>query len=58
MACDYAKRNQPWWMIVAEDWIPEFLRPQIDEVFAGQGLVPLLTLTGMATDFCFRQTRN
>lgn len=24
-ACDYAKeRNQPWWMVVAEDWVPEF----------------------------------
>lgn len=50
-ACDYAKeRNQSWWMIVAEDWIPEFLRPQLDEIFAQQGLAPLIRLTGMATE--------
>ncbi|MEP0873141.1 hypothetical protein NDA01_25600 [Trichocoleus desertorum AS-A10] len=48
---DYAKkRNQPWWMIVAEDSIPEFLSPQLDEVFARQGLVPLSRMTGMATE--------
>lgn len=29
--------------------IPEFLRLQLDEVFARQGLVPLLRITGMAT---------
>ncbi len=51
VACDYAKkRNQPWWMVVAEDWIPEFLCPQIDEIFARQELVPLLRLAGMATE--------
>jgi len=51
VACDYAKkRNQPWWMVVAEDWVPEFLRPQSDEVFARQGLVPLLRMAGMATE--------
>lgn len=50
-ACDYAKeRNQPWWMVVAEDWVPEFLLPQINEVLARQGLVPLLKITGMATE--------
>ncbi|MBD2096143.1 hypothetical protein H6F90_13450 [Trichocoleus sp. FACHB-591] len=50
VACDYAKkRNQPWWMIVAEDSIPEFLSPQLDEVFARQGLAPLLRMTGIAT---------
>ncbi len=48
VACDYAKkRNQPWWMVVAEDWVPH---PQIDEVFARQGLVPLLRIAGMATE--------
>jgi len=45
-------------MIVAEDWIPEFLRPQIDEVFAGRGLVPLLTLTGMATEQLLPTTQS
>ena len=31
VACDYAKkRNQPWWMVVAEDSVPEFLNPQLD----------------------------
>jgi GNAT superfamily N-acetyltransferase len=51
VACDYAKkRNQPWWMVVAEDSVPEFLRPQLDEVFARQGLVPLLRIAGMATE--------
>jgi ribosomal protein S18 acetylase RimI-like enzyme len=51
VACDHAKkRNQPWWMIVAEDSVPEFLRPQLDEVFARQGLVPLLRMAGMATE--------
>ena len=51
VACDYAKkRNQPWWMVVAEDSVPEFLNPQLDEVFAGQGLVPLLRMAGMATE--------
>ena len=51
VAVDYAKkRNQPWWMIVAEDSIPEFLSPQLDEVFARQGLVPLLRMAGMATE--------
>ncbi|MBD1864950.1 MULTISPECIES: hypothetical protein [Trichocoleus] len=51
VAVDYVKkRKQPWWMIVAEDSIPEFLSPQLDEVFARQGLVPLLRMTGMATE--------
>jgi len=51
VACDYAKkRNQPWWMVVAEDSVPEFLRPQLDEVFARQRLVPLLRMAGMATE--------
>jgi len=51
VACDYAKkRNQPWWMIVAEDSVPELLRQRLDEVFARQGLVPLLTMAGMATE--------
>ena len=51
VACDYAKkRNQPWWMVVAEDSVPEFLHPQLDEVFAQQGLVPLLRMAGMATE--------
>ncbi len=51
MAFDYAnQRNQPWWMIIAEDWIPELLRPQMDEVFARQELVPSVRLTGMATE--------
>ncbi len=51
VACDYAKkRNQPWWMVVAEDWVPEFLRPQLDEVFARQGLVPLLRIAGMLAE--------
>ncbi|MBD2120419.1 hypothetical protein [Trichocoleus sp. FACHB-262] len=51
VAVDYAKkRNQPWWMIVAEDSIPEFLSPQLDEVFARQELVSLSRMTGMATD--------
>jgi len=39
-------------------WIPEFLRPQIDEVFAGRGLVPLLTLTGMATEQLLPTTQS
>jgi GNAT superfamily N-acetyltransferase len=48
---DYAKkRNQPWWMIIAEDSILEFVRPQLDGVFARQGLVPLLRMAGMATE--------
>jgi ribosomal protein S18 acetylase RimI-like enzyme len=51
VACDYAKkRSQPWWMVVAEDSVPEFLRPQLDEVFARQGLIPLLRIAGMATE--------
>ncbi|MBD1933736.1 MULTISPECIES: GNAT family N-acetyltransferase [Cyanophyceae] len=51
VAYDYAKkRNQSWWMIVAEDSIPEFLRPQLDEVFAQQRFVPLLRMAGMATE--------
>ncbi|MEW5858149.1 MAG: GNAT family N-acetyltransferase [Cyanobacteriota bacterium] len=51
VACDYAKkRSQPWWMVVAEDSVPDFLRPQLDEVFARQGLVPLLRMAGMATE--------
>ncbi|MBD1895863.1 hypothetical protein [Coleofasciculus sp. FACHB-129] len=59
MAYDYAKkRNQPWWMIVAEDSIPEFLSPQLDEVFARQGLVPLLRMAGMATEQLLPSTRH
>jgi len=59
VACDRAKkRSQPWWMIVAEDWVPEFLRPQIDEVFARQGLVSLLTLAGMDTAQLLPSTRS
>lgn len=59
VACDYAKkRNQPWWMVVAEDWVPRFLRPQMDEVFARQELVPLLTLAGMATGQLLPSTRS
>jgi GNAT superfamily N-acetyltransferase len=51
VACDYAKKhNQPWWMIVAEDSVPEFLRQRLDEVFARLGLVPLLRMAGMATE--------
>ncbi|MBD2002063.1 MULTISPECIES: GNAT family N-acetyltransferase [Cyanophyceae] len=51
VACDYAKkRNQPWWMVVAEDSVPEFLRQRLDEVFARQALVPLLRMAGMATE--------
>lgn len=51
VACDYAKkRSQPWWMVVAEDWVPEFLLPQMDKVFARQGLVPSLRIAGMATE--------
>lgn len=51
VACDYAKkRNQRWWMVVAEDWMPESLRTQSDEVFSRQGLLPLLKIAGMATD--------
>ncbi|HEY9623951.1 MAG TPA: GNAT family N-acetyltransferase [Crinalium sp.] len=59
VACDSAKkRNQPWWMIVAENWIPESLRPQIDQIFARAGLVPLLTLTGMTTEQLLPTTRQ
>lgn len=51
VACDYAKkRNQSWWMVVAEDWVPESLRPNLDEIFARLGLVPLLQITGMSTE--------
>ncbi|MBW4528222.1 MAG: GNAT family N-acetyltransferase [Phormidium tanganyikae FI6-MK23] len=59
MACDYAKkRNQPWWIIVSEDSVPEFLSPQLDEVFARQGLVPLLRMAGMATEQLLLSTRH
>jgi len=51
VACDYAKkRNQRWWMVVAEDWVPESLHPHLNEVFSQQGLVPLLRIAGMATE--------
>jgi hypothetical protein len=59
MACDYAKkRDRPWWMVVAEDWIPEFLLPQIDEIFARGGLDPLLKIAGMATEQLLPTTRS
>jgi GNAT superfamily N-acetyltransferase len=51
MAGDYAKkRDRPWWMVVAEDWIPELLRPQMDEIFARHELAPLLKIAGMTTE--------
>jgi hypothetical protein len=37
-------------MVVAEDWVPESLLPNLDEIFARQGLVPLLRIAGMATE--------
>lgn len=51
VACDYAKkRNQSWWMVVALDWVPESLHPNLDQIFARLGLVPLLQIAGMATE--------
>jgi len=44
-------------MIVAEDWIPEFLRPQIDEVFAGQGLPYSRSLVWLLSN-CFPTTQS
>ncbi|WP_414587722.1 GNAT family N-acetyltransferase [Scytonema sp. PCC 10023] len=48
---DYAgKYNQPWSMIICEDFLPESIRPHAPEIMSRHELVPLLKITGMAAD--------
>jgi len=51
LARDYAdKHNQPWWLAICEDWLPENIRPQAPEILSRYELVPFINLTGMAAD--------
>jgi ribosomal protein S18 acetylase RimI-like enzyme len=48
---DYAgKYNQPWSMIICENFLPKVICPHVPEIISRYELVPLLNLTGMAAD--------
>ncbi|BAY50037.1 putative acetyltransferase (plasmid) [Scytonema sp. HK-05] len=51
LAYDYAgKYNQPWSIVICENFLPESIRPHAPEIMSRHELVPLLKITGMAAD--------
>ncbi|CAN5445145.1 hypothetical protein BH23ACI1_BH23ACI1_27340 [soil metagenome] len=51
------ERGVPWLFVLADDWLPHPVAAEAEQVMAEFGLVPALTLTGMAADRLDAPTR-